>query len=304
MSEKNKVKKVQVLLSTYNGEKFLKKQINSILNQDYPSISILIRDDGSDDRTREIIKKYIKKYSNIKYYQGNNIGCVGSFFELINKAGMEYDYFAFCDQDDIWLSNKISRAIEKLDELSDNIKLYCSNLILVDENEVRYKKQSMEYKQPSFGNAIIENICTGCTMVINRELLTLVKNIDSHNIIMHDWWIYLVATCFGNVFFDKKSFVLYRQHKNNVIGSTNNFIEKNIRRIKRYQRNNISNQISYFAKVYGSQIQKQNRADIIVFMNYKKNMLRKLQLIFNRRIQRQNNIDNLLFKILFLLEMK
>lgn len=300
----NTNKKVQILLSTYNGEQFLKEQLDSILRQDYPYISILIRDDGSIDNTINIIQEYCNKYKNIKYYQGKNVGVVGSFFDLIDMIDRECEYIAFCDQDDIWLPNKISRAVEILECMSTEVKLYCSNFFLIDKNKHLYKKQKLQGKNPSFENAIIENICTGCTAVVSIKLIDYLKNIEYKKIIMHDWWFYLVATCFGEAYFDKKPQILYRQHENNIIGASNNFVLKNIKRIKIFKKNELHNQVSYFYKCYIDIIQDEYKRSIELFLNYKTNLNNKLQLLLSKSIKRQNKIDNIIFKVLFLFNLK
>ena len=112
-------KKVAVLISTYNGEKYIKEQIDSILNQTYKNIEIVIRDDGSSDSTIEIIKEYQKKHSNIILKEGTNVGFIKSFFQLLGLA--DSDYYAYCDQDDVWMENKIELAVNALNE-ADNTK--------------------------------------------------------------------------------------------------------------------------------------------------------------------------------------
>ena len=102
-------------MSTYNGEKYLREQIDSILNQDYPEISLLIRDDGSTDGTVDILKEYAQKYRDIDYYVGENLGVQNSFFDLMKRADKRAYYYAFADQDDVWLPGKIKRAIELLE---------------------------------------------------------------------------------------------------------------------------------------------------------------------------------------------
>ena len=115
-------------MSTYNGEKYIKTQLDSILAQDYEEIDLLIRDDGSTDSTREILSAYAKKYSSITWYSGKNIGVQKSFFDLILKANLERDYYAFADQDDKWLPGKISRAVSILKEKS--VRTMIKNIIL------------------------------------------------------------------------------------------------------------------------------------------------------------------------------
>ena len=117
------MKKVQILMSTYNGEKYVDEQINSLLQQDHTNLEILIRDDGSKDSTVSILEEYNREYPNIKLIIDENKGVISSFFELAMKASEEADYFAFCDQDDYWKPQKISRAVNLLEKESPNTPL-------------------------------------------------------------------------------------------------------------------------------------------------------------------------------------
>ena len=125
-------KKVNVLLSAYNGEKYIREQIESILAQTYPNIELIIRDDGSKDRTVEILKEYEQRYENINVVLEKNIGVTASFFSLIEKSNS--DNIAFADQDDIWLPQKIEVAVQKL-EKREKPALYACNKVLIDINE-------------------------------------------------------------------------------------------------------------------------------------------------------------------------
>ena len=125
--------KVAVLMSTYNGEKYLREQIDSILAQEGVDVTLYIRDDGSSDSTIEIINEYLTKTNRIKFYIGENIGVGNSFMQLVYDCPEDYDYYAFSDQDDIWLTEKMQVAVDSLKEYS-NPFLYCSNQILVDKN--------------------------------------------------------------------------------------------------------------------------------------------------------------------------
>ncbi|QHQ61055.1 glycosyltransferase [Anaerocolumna sedimenticola] len=228
------MKKVQILLSSYNGEKFIKKQIDSILQQDFKELSILIRDDGSSDRTIDIIKEYSLLHKNIKFYTGKNIGAQNSFFNLLENADQTCDYYALADQDDIWKNNKVSKAIDELDKYDNNFPvLYSSDVTLVNEQLKIIKNKIRNYHvSPSFGNALVENICIGCTLVLNKKLLDLITNNIPHFSYMHDWWIYIVASYFGTIIFDYNSYVFYRQHSNNAIGTYTNFYSKIYKRVK------------------------------------------------------------------------
>ena len=126
--------KVVVLMSTYNGQKYLRQQLDSLLNQTVRPTKILIRDDGSNDDTVNLLEEYASFYSFIEYYCGKNIGPAKSFFELINKCD-GYDYYALCDQDDVWFKDKLEVAINTLEKENKNIPLlYAGRFTLTDEN--------------------------------------------------------------------------------------------------------------------------------------------------------------------------
>ena len=144
-------KKVQILMSTYNGERYLAEQLDSIFRQTWPNIEVLVRDDGSKDATLEILNEYQKKHANLYVFPGTNEGLTRSFLELIQKC--DADYVAFSDQDDYWLENKIEVAVERLAEF-DGPALYCSNQILVDQDLNRLPEGEIPDAVPGFGNAL------------------------------------------------------------------------------------------------------------------------------------------------------
>lgn len=300
------MKKVQVLLSSYNGEKYLAAQLESILAQDYEEISILIRDDGSTDRTLEIIQYYADKYANIAYYVGKNLGVQQSFFQLMQHADKMADYYAFSDQDDVWLPEKIRQAVQLLEKQDQSLPLlYASKTTLVDAElkEITIRKKRVQIR-PEFGNALVENVCTGCTEVFNRRLLELVTKQTPTYAIMHDWWLYLCATAFGRVYYDANSYILYRQHGNNQVGSSVSFVDDWIRRFKNFKRSNgaLRKQVAEFQEIYGSDYDKSKYAAWVAGYKYRLDYRRKL--IFSKEIFRQGKLDDLIFRVLFLLGMR
>lgn len=238
---------VQILMSTYNGEEFLEEQLNSLIDQSHSKFKILIRDDGSTDDTLKIIRKYQENY-NIELIEGKNIGVVASFFELIKNSDSNCEYFAFCDQDDYWEPVKLEKAIEKLENLEKRSRgsAYCSNLKLVDERLNFIKYQYQKKLQPSFENSIVENIVTGCTLVIDKklrsEVLYGIDKTDVNKILMHDWFIYIIASITGIIVYDEESYILYRQHGRNAVGMEVTFLGKikrhfnNLRKYKGHRR--------------------------------------------------------------------
>lgn len=296
------MKSVQVLLSTYNGEQYIKEQLDSILNQDYSNITILIRDDGSKDKTVSILDEYASEYNNITYYQGQNIGVINSFFDLMKNADMSADYYSLSDQDDVWDQKKISCAVAKLESMNQKkSSLYCGRTTLVNQDLERINSTIKEHKiVPDFGNALVENICTGCTCVMNHKLLQIIQTHIPRFTVMHDWWIYLIASSVGEVCYDNNSYMLYRQHDKNVVGTSTNYIDEFKVRLRNYRKNSgqISKQAREFQRLLENESNKQLLETIIGSHNH---LSYKIKILLTNKIYRQRKLDNIIFKILFLI---
>ena len=216
-----------VLLSTYNGEKYISEQIESVLCQQGVDVHIVARDDGSQDETINILKR-ISTLENITLIEGQNIGVVGSFFTLMHEAVCHnFDYFAFCDQDDVWKNDKLKVATDILSGHGNEPALYMSSFQMVDEN-LHSIQTNMSRPNISVEGALASNCATGCTMVFNKKLLekSLISNYD--DVLMHDYWMYMVCLLTGGyIYYDETPHIYYRQHGNNVIGGTgDNFLTK------------------------------------------------------------------------------
>ena len=217
---------VAVLLGTYNGAKFLREQINSIAKQTYPNIAVWVSDDGSTDQTILMLREAQQVWGEDRFviFNGPKRGHIQNFLTLICRKDINTDYFALCDQDDIWLPNKIARALEYLSN-EDPIKpcLYGSAYFLMNSkgepSAPKYltkKPQELEFRR-----AICENFASGNTMVFNKNLQTHIQKAGSQvEVASHDWWLFLMVTGIGGVvFFDSRPSLLYRQHKTNLIGA-------------------------------------------------------------------------------------
>lgn len=215
--------KAAVLLSTYNGERYLREQLDSILAQTGVELTLFIRDDGSSDRTVDIIEEYMKKHSCIVFSKGENLGVGNSFMQLVYDAPDEFDHYAFSDQDDIWLENKLITAIGAIKD-KKGPALYTSNQLLVDGqgNEIALRHDSPP--GTSYMQILCSNWLSGCTMVWNRPLQMILKDKDrrpSRQLLekrIHDVWVAMVAAVTGDIVFDPDAYILYRQHENNVVG--------------------------------------------------------------------------------------
>lgn len=226
-------KKVQVLLSSYNGEKYIVKQIESILNQENVDVHILIRDDGSTDNTVNLINNVKKKYPlAVDLIKGNNLGYKKSFLELCHRTNIDYDYYAFSDQDDYWLPNKLEHAIQQLGKGKEPVKLYASTVTICDNNlNILYKKNINDFVN-TFGSALNRIRLAGCTYVFNKEALNLLAQVnltDVHQNSMpsHDGLLFAMCKAIDAfVYVDKNSYILHRRREGSVTSGGNGFLKR------------------------------------------------------------------------------
>ncbi|WHY19019.1 glycosyltransferase [Paenibacillus sp. G2S3] len=305
--------KIQVLLSIYNGERYLDEQLGSLMTQEDVDIHVLIRDDGSCDMSVNIINEYIKRYpNNITFYTGMNVGAKQSFFNLIVKSSEDFNYFCFCDQDDVWDSRKIINAINLIREndLTQPI-LYCSSTKMVN-SQLKFINSwpNRPDRELTVYNAVLENIAVGCTIVMNANLMVLVKNNlpkNYGNVIMHDWWIYLCASCFGKVIFDPRPFILYRQHNDNLLGGqTETFAIKWKKRYTRFVRNYygkmLSTQAEEFFNIYMDQLPNKEKTDLRTFIVKRDlNFFKRISYVLKTPMYKQRRLDSFFYRIKFVL---
>ncbi|MCK9231091.1 MAG: glycosyltransferase family 2 protein [Syntrophales bacterium] len=221
---------VTILLCTCNGERYLPAQLDSIEAQDYKHWRVLASDDGSRDNTRNILEKYRRRWGDdrLEIFAGPALGYVANFLFVTQQAGTTGNY-AWADQDDLWETHKLKTAVERLGETSpDTPALYCSRTRIVDADGRAIGFSPLFTKQPSFANALVQNIAGGNTMVFNnaaRELL--LETTSRADIVIHDWWLYLVVSgCGGRIHYDPHPTVRYRQHDRNEIGISNGWADR------------------------------------------------------------------------------
>lgn len=295
-------KKIQVLLSSYNGQEYIREQIESIMKQTgVKRVDLLIRDDGSTDETRVIIDDLTRKYPNrIKCIYGSNIGYNGSFFELINNAG-EYDYYAFSDQDDVWLSNKLFNACKRLEYENQNIPLlYGSQSYLVGDDLIPYGMTRSKVREFTIYNTLVQNICPGHTQVFNNALLERLKiGVDVSKIYVYDSWITNIAMLYGKICFDNHAYTYYRQHYDNSFGSGTGKVGQLISSIKHAQTGDgpkYRKQIRYFAEMNKEELKKKGCYDNIVEFTVlcgSRFSLNKVKNVFQEKFFRQRKIETL-----------
>ena len=288
--------KVQVLLSTFNGEKYLLALLNSLATQAVDNLDILVRDDGSNDRTRSLIQDYALRTKSVRFLGGEHVGFAQSFFQLVACASAAADYYAFCDQDDVWQPDKISRAVALLASCSSDMPaMYCSRQDYVDPELRPLGLSRLPGKPLSFRNALVECPTVGCTVVFNRPLRELfLRHIPAHAI-SHDWWIYMLVSAFGTVIYDSEARILYRQHSSNAVGVTVGMLETWKVKITRFLEDGklhlIVNQAEEFRRIYGSLLPQEHRAVIDRLLESRKYFWRRLAYAATADVYRQSIVD-------------
>ena len=203
--------KIAILMATYNGEKYICQQIDSILSQTCKDWELYIHDDGSTDNTIAAVESYVEKYPDkIHLIDGKSTGGAKyNFFYLFGQV--EAPYYMTCDQDDVWLDKKIELTYDKMLTIENKADVPC---LVYTELRV------VDSELSTINQFILQNSVTGCTMMINRALRDKMLHItDIDNTIMHDWWAALVAAQFGKTAFIDEPTILYRQHGDNSLGA-------------------------------------------------------------------------------------
>lgn len=220
--------KIAILMATYNGEKYICQQIDSILSQTCKDWELYIHDDGSTDNTIAAAESYVEKYPDkIHLIDGKSTGGAKyNFFYLFGQV--EAAYYMTCDQDDVWLDKKIELTYDKMLTIEDKADVPClvyTELRVVDSElntiaDTMSEYQSLDCHKRTINQFILQNSVTGCTMMVNRALRDKMLRItNTDNTIMHDWWAALVAAQFGKTAFIDEPTILYRQHGDNSLGA-------------------------------------------------------------------------------------
>lgn len=312
MNKSSERKSIAVLLSAYNGEKYIAKQIESIEKQTVNrDITLIIRNDGSTDNTFNILDQLSKKYPNIIVINGKNIGLIRSFFTLLQIAVNKYDfdYYSFSDQDDYWQRDKLEKAVLKLKNEKEEIPLLygCTSIIVDDTLTPTGFKTQFQKRNITFFNSAIQNIIPGHNQVLNKKLATTLVNhpTDYSKIYSQDLWITNVAAIVGKILFDNHPHTLYRMHGNNELGygtSKINRIVSHIKRLNEKETIKMAQQLNYFYKCYESMLNTEQKQEIDKFFKSQNNLAKRLKYIKEMRFYRQDSRETTLFKILYLLK--
>lgn len=302
------MKKILVLLSSYNGGEYIEKQINSILEQEGVEVGLLIRDDGSSHNFLLFLDNLVSSHSNIILLKEKNIGCAESYKRLMLMAFEEiphYDYFAFADQDDYWMEDKLSTAVDCLSQYKDDQPvMYCSNLMLADK-DLRPMGVMRKNEETIPNNKIagfLYNMATGCTLVMNPTVIKMFHDYQPKNLHLHDSWIYYMCLYFGTVIYDSTPHILYRQHGKNVDGWPKSkwaFFKRKLKRLANENSYHADVMCKEFLSVYSERIPQSEKKALNLMANYRNNLCCKMQLLFLSNkygIKRETLLKNLILK--------
>ena len=228
---------ITILLSTFNGSRFLPEQLASFVAQTDQDWRLLWRDDGSSDSTREIMASFAAGLGAGRCvevaHSGFHLGAGQSFLALLAEAG-DAELIAFADQDDVWLPEKLARARAALRGPGAGARLYTARQYLVDAALQGRKLSALPARKPGFPACLTQNVVHGNTAVMNRAAADMVNRIPGPSGTVHDWWSYIVVSaCGGAITIDPEPVVLYRQHKDNLIGSPRNTMARALGAIRR-----------------------------------------------------------------------
>lgn len=299
---------VTVLMSTYNGEKYIKEQIDSILAQTiWKNCRLLVRDDGSTDKTPDILQNYANK-GLITFIKGENIGFVKSFFYLMQNAEKiigKSQFFAFADQDDFWLKNKLENAVNCLkNEKNDKPLLYYSNIEICDANLNFVSSNNFRKIPPRFTELCLNSVLYGFTFVFNDILLKKTCQLDAEKIDGHDFILATIASSLGKIISDEKISAKYRRHDANTSKSRKFSAKTFIWKIKRFlinKNNRIMLQIKNFYDIFKDELSEKDLYLVKLLIGEKSIRFRKLKLLFYPERFRQSFAQDLVLRIFLFL---
>ncbi len=298
---------VVILLSTYNGARFLPAQLKSFQAQTHKNWVLHWRDDGSTDETIGIMRAFSAEVGAERCVEsptsGPHLGASPSFLTLL-RENIGAHTVAFADQDDVWLPRKLAAALTMLEDAADAPALYCSRQYLVDESLRGAKLSAQHGKAPGFPACLTQNIANGNTVVMNAAAAALVASSDYPSSTVHDWWSYIVVSaCNGRILFDERPQVLYRLHKNNLVGRARPLPARALAALRRGPLVYMT-MMHRHADALAAQTMRlapQTRRDLrLVRAGLRGGLAERVRALFCPRFRRRTLLENLLFTYWFL----
>ena len=301
--------RVAILMATYNGERFVGEQLRSLLAQSHKDFKVFVRDDNSSDSTRAIVSGFARLDARIELLpEHDNLGVTQNFFRLLDRAGADFDAYAFCDQDDQWLPEKLADALNSLEAKDAGTPLlYFARLAIVNE-----RLEPLGFSPVpdviTFWNAVAQNVVTGCTAVINRKAreLILSSHYQDSRIWSHDWWLYLVISRFGELIYNPKAGILYRQHERNLMGSKQNRFAQFFHRLRSASSEKLdarrpSQLVRVFLEAFDGDLDPAERDFLRRVCNPALGVWARFGGAFDKKWVRQSKTDTLILKLRYIL---
>ena len=303
------MKTVNVLLASYNGEKFIREQIDSILSQETEGfdLHLYVRDDGSTDSTLEILNDY-EKEGKLKLYTGENKGFAKNFLTLLELCD-EADYYAFSDHDDIWEKDKVKRGFDMLESQPDEDKskplLYFSNYEFYNDDMTLHTPHDMGKLNPNFYNALLDCPALGCTQMINNVARSEVVRKLPDYVIGHDCWTYMVCAGLGKVVYDPSVTMRFRRHNGAASKEGMSFFKLQVWRIKTYFKNDklsiIRRMIGNFNEQFGDRLKPEDRELLDLYTKEKYTLSLGLKKAFHKGRFRPKMTDEIMLRMIALI---
>ena len=209
-------KEIDVLLATYNGGEYLSEFLDSLAKQEGVSINLYVSDDNSNDNTLQIVNSYHKSFNSLKIVSGPEIGPAGNFFSLLGQGNSEFT--AFADQDDIWEKDHLIKSIGRIEKYGETPALTFCDVYEFYDDQSKNRVWPNLVAEPTITQIVVQNFARGCTLVFNRSSKNLLLEKQVKEVIMHDWWLYLLIASCGEVVYSQTSEIQYRVHDGNFIG--------------------------------------------------------------------------------------
>jgi glycosyltransferase involved in cell wall biosynthesis len=295
--------RLRVLLSTHNGARFLIEQVESVLGQRDVQVELCIRDDGSTDTTLMLLGELCSADSRVTYTTGKCLGPAQSYLKMLSETPDDIEYVALCDQDDVWIDGKLARAAAWLAPLQGPA-MYCSAVEVVDQNLRPVGIHRTCRRRPALANALVQNIATGSTIVVNRPALRLFRRVPAGPV-MHDWWIYAVIAAAGTVRYDPSTWVLYRQHGTSSIGLAASQGQQWMRRLRRQlatgKERVCTRQAGELLEILGPEIAPAALSTLTRFVRAQTSVVGRVRYALTGSAFRQSRIDSVIFRALCVL---
>ena len=295
--------KVAVILCSFNPNlSYFDKQIESISNQKHKNLHVYIFDDGTSKEKLLKMKSILSDYdlSFTITVRKNNYGCCMNFLHALREVS-DSDYYCFSDQDDIWLSDKLSKGLKSL----ENYDLYCSSTILINDKDKKIGINNID-TSPSFKHSLVQSIAGGNTYIFNKKIRDLINDIRDLPYFSHDWFIYqLAAGSDSKIFYDSTPSILYRLHKNNLTGTSNTFFSK-LKRLRMLMKGDFLNWTNRNIEclIGHKEVLKKNNLNIIYDFNKKRsgNLLERVSIYHDDNFRRSSIMQNITFYIALILK--